>query len=158
MLKGRSSKRWAESGRERKANGWVGSSSKTPWDPRVSPLGSHFHNLDLPLLVNLIKGLLIRTNSFFHGFFVLLFFFLLLLFLCYWFYPCFWLFLVTDSFWVLFPLGVCLKDSTSYCRDTCSTMLIAALFLIARIEHMSINRYMAKENVVHYPAVKKIHR
>ena len=48
-------------------------------------------------------------------------------------------------------LGIYPDDSPAYNKDTCSTMFIAALFIIARAERiqMSFNRGMDTENVIY---------
>jgi len=46
-------------------------------------------------------------------------------------------------------LGIYLKDAPTYCKHTCSTVFIAALFIITRSWKEPFNRGMDTENVVH---------
>jgi hypothetical protein len=50
-------------------------------------------------------------------------------------------------------LGIYPEDAPTYKKDTCSTMFIEAIFIIARSckkkTQMSLNRGMDTENVVH---------
>lgn len=62
------------------------------------------------------------------------------------------------------PLGIYPKDTSSCHRDTCSTLFISTLFVIAqklKTIQMSISRCMDKDNVVnftmdYYPVITKM--